>query len=330
MKREFVAVTGARGFVGRLLVARLSDSGYMVRAFVRSSSKNLLLDKDLLKNVDIYDAGDLAEQNDVRQALADVHTVVHTAARVHVMGGGNEVEQYKKINVDGTLSLASQAVDAGVKRFIYISSVKVNGEFSEIDKPLVEEDVQDVFDPYAVSKLQAENELKRLAEKNNIELTIIRPVLVYGPGVKANFYAIMKIISKGLPLPFGAIKNKRSLVYVNNLTHFIQVCIESSKAANQTFLVSDGVDVSTPELVKKISRFMGRRVLLLPLPSWVIKVLCLLVGKKALSDRLCQSLHVDIGKAKTLLDWEPPVKLDDAIEDTVVDFLGKNDGERPR
>jgi UDP-glucose 4-epimerase len=228
---------------------------------------------------------------------------------------------FRRVNVRGTLRLAEQAAQCGVRRFIYLSSIKVNGEGTWPGRPYTADDQPAPLDPYGVSKLEAEHGLQVLAVKTGMEIVIIRPVLVYGPGVKANFRSMMAWLNRGVPLPLGAITNKRSLVALDNLVDLIMTCIHHPAAANQVFLVSDDEDLSTSELLRRMARALGRPARLLPLPMWILKGTAQLLGKRALSQRLCGSLQVDIDKTKSLLEWTPAISVDGALAKTAKDFL---------
>lgn len=229
--------------------------------------------------------------------------------------------EFRKVNVEGTLSLARQAAAAGVRRFIFISSIKVNGEGTPVNVPYLADAQARPADPYGISKMEAEQGLHALAIETGMEVVIIRPVLIYGPEVKANFLSMMRWLHKGVPLPFGAIHNRRSLVALDNLVDLIVTCIDHPAAANQTFLVSDGEDLSTSELLRRMGAALGKPARLLPVPSWLLEAGAAMLGKKALSQRLCGSLQVDIGKARELLNWTPPVSVDEALHKTARHFL---------
>jgi len=229
--------------------------------------------------------------------------------------------EYRKINLEGTLNLARQAAKAGVKRFIFVSSIKVNGEGTEPGKPYTTESLAAPGDPYGVSKMEAEQGLQTLAKQTGMEVVIIRPVLVYGPGVQANFLNMMNWLHKGVPMPFGAIHNQRSLVALDNLVDLIMTCSEHPAAANQVFLVSDGEDLSTSDLLRRMGAALNRPARLLPIPGWILESGANLLGKQALAQRLCGSLQVDIRKTRELLDWTPPVSVDEALRKTAEYFL---------
>lgn len=228
--------------------------------------------------------------------------------------------EFRKANVDGTLSLARQAAAAGVQRFIFISSIKVNGEGTELGYPYRADDTPAPQDPYGVSKMEAEQGLRALAAETGMEVVIIRPVLVYGPGVKANFRSMMSWLRKGIPLPLGATGNKRSLVAVDNLVDLIATCIDHPAAANQTFLVSDGEDLSTTQLLQRMGSALGRPARLLPVPASLLQAGAAMLGRRAIAQRLCGSLQVDICKTRERLAWAPPVSVDDALRKTARAF----------
>jgi len=229
--------------------------------------------------------------------------------------------EYRRINVDSTLNLARQAAASGVRRFVFLSSIKVNGESTPIERPFNADDPPKPTDPYAVSKHEAEEGLRQLAKETRLDLVIIRPVLVYGPGVKANFLSMMRWLDKGLPLPFGAIRNARSLVALDNLVDLVKTCLHHPAAPNETFLVSDGEDLSTPELLRRTAAAMGRPARLMPVPEFVLRSAATIVGKSDVGERLCGSLRVDIEKTRRLLGWSPPVSVDQALKKTARYFL---------
>jgi nucleoside-diphosphate-sugar epimerase len=254
--------------------------------------------------------------------LNDVQVVIHAAARVHVMNetAVDALTEFRKVNVEGTLRLARRAAESGVKRFIFISSIKVNGESTVLGKPFKANDFPAPADPYGVSKYEAEEALKQLSLDTGMEVVIIRPPLVYGPGVKANFLSMMRWLERGVPLPLGAIKNRRSLVAIGNLVDLAITCISHPAAANQTFLVSDGEDLSTTQLLRRMADALKVRAHLLPIPEAGLRLGALLLGKKAIADRLCGSLQVDIGKTCSMLNWLPPVSVDKALQRTAFQY----------
>ncbi len=267
-------------------------------------------------NANYLDEGELA--------LSGVDILVHCAARVHVMldASSDPLTEYRIVNVQGTLRLAEQAAHAGVRRFVFISSIKVNGEETQPGVPFTADDLPAPCDPYGVSKMEAEQQLKLLAERTGMEVVIIRPVLVYGPGVKANFRSMMGWLSKGIVLPLGSIRNQRSLVSLDNLVDLIVTCLDHPAAAGQTFLVSDGDDMSTTDLLTRMGTALGRPARLIPVPTVLLRLGARLVGRRAVGQRLCGSLQVDIEKTRRLLGWKPPVKVSDALRKTAESFQG--------
>lgn len=319
-----VLVTGAAGFIGGALIDRLLGEGVPTVAAVRGP---------LPRPAGVHPptgermvaVGDIGPHTDWRGALAGVDCVVHLAARVHVMHerAADPLAEFRKVNVDGTLALARQAVAAGVRRFIFVSSIKVNGEGTAPGRPFAADDVPAPADAYGISKLEAERSLLALATETGMQMVIIRPVLVYGPGVKANFRSMMSWLSKGVPLPLGAIHNRRSLVALDNLVDLILTCMNHPAAAGQVFLVSDGEDLSTTELLRRMGAALGRPARLLPVPAAWLDGAARLLGRGAVTQRLCGSLQVDIEKTRRLLDWTPPVTVDEALRETARHFLAR-------
>ncbi len=313
-----VLVTGATGFVGKaVLASSVSDSTCQFRGAVRRDAP------DMPTGVEPVRVGDLAPDTDWSRAVSGVDAIVHTAARVHVMrdSAADPLAEFRRVNVAGTLNLARQAVDAGVRRFVFISSIKVNGEQTLPGRPYTAEDVPAPIDPYGISKHEAEQGLRQLAQETGLEVVIIRPVLVYGPGVKANFLSMMRWLHQGIPLPLGAIHNQRSLVALDNLVDLIVTCLHHPAAANQTFLVSDGEDLSTTALLRRTAAALGRPARLIPVPALVLRTAARLLGKADFAQRLCGSLQVDISKTRELLGWLPLVSVDEALRKTARHFL---------
>lgn len=301
-------LTGATGFLGRRLAnTLLSHSDLKLTAVVRRHV-------DMLA-ARIVEVPEHDGNTDWSVALADQQVVVHAAARAHIMKDeiADPLAEYRKVNVEGTLNLARQAAVAGAKRFVFISSIKVNGEQTPLGKPFRAEDVPVPEDDYGVSKWEAEQGLKQLAAETGMEVVIIRPPLVYGPGVKGNFASMIKLVTKGFPLPFGAVYNQRSLVAVDNLVDLILTCIEHPAAANQVFLAGDGHDLSTTELLSGVAKAAGKSSRLIPVPSSLLMLCATLLGKKAVARRLLGSLQVDISKARNLLGWEPLVSVEEGL-----------------
>ncbi|WP_434629364.1 SDR family oxidoreductase [Pseudomonas sp. Z1-29] len=303
-----ILVTGANGFIGKALVSRLlADRQYAVIGATR--------DKTPANAQCQFERLDLTDP-DVLPSLRDVQVIVHAAARVHVMNdvAVDALAEYRKANVEGTLRLAKLAAASGVKRFIFISSIKVNGERTGPGRPFRADDTPAPVDAYGISKREAEDGLMKVSRDTGIEIVIIRPPLVYGPGVKANFLNMMRWLSRGVPLPLGGLNNRRSLVALDNLVDLVITCIAHPAAANQIFLVSDGEDLSTTQLLLRMAEALEVRVYLLPLPETALRLAASLLGKKAMADRLCASLQVDIEKTCSLLGWSPPVSVDEALE----------------
>lgn len=305
-----VLVTGAAGFIGRALVRSLrSMSDTVVVISVRPS-------RDCMENPDrgffMRDAGPDADWS---APLAGVEVVIHAAARVHVMNDQavDPLAEYRRVNVLGTLSLARQAAAAGVRRFIFLSSIKVNGESSAPGRPFTAEDVPAPQDAYGISKLEAEEGLRQIALATGMEIVTIRPALVYGAGVEANFRSLLRAVRRGVPLPLGAVNNLRSFIGLDNLVSLIVVCIDHPAAANQVFLAADGEDVATPELVRRIARGLGRPARLFPVPLWLLHTGARALGKEAAILRLCGHLQLDVSKTRALLGWSAPFSLDTGL-----------------
>ena len=311
-------VTGATGFIGSAVLARavldpaLEAWGSEQR--VAAQGKRL---------VDPTYFCDLAPDTDWAEALSGVDAVVHTAARVHIMNdlAQDPLVEFRRINAAGTLALARQAVEAGVRRFVFISSIKVNGGQTLPGRPFAAHDVPKPADPYGVSKHEAEEGLRRLSQESGMAVVIIRPVLVYGPGVKANFLSMMRWVHSGTPLPLGALHNKRSLVALENLVDLIMTCLRHPSAANQTFLVSDGEDLSTTVLLRRVARSLDRPARLVPVPPKALACVARLLGMADFAQSLCGSLQVDITKTRELLGWTPPVSFDEGLRSAARHFL---------
>lgn len=307
MTEQRILVTGASGFIGGALCAQILAHGLNVRGITRSIRK-------LPAGVESMTVGEIDATTDWQEALAGCSIVVHLAARAHVMAetAENSLEEFRRINMKGTLSLARQAARHGVRRFIFISSIGVNGA-ETFSRPFSAGDLAAPHSPYAVSKNEAELALQALAVETGLEVVIVRPPLVYGPGAPGNFGSLMHWLRRGIPLPLGAIHNQRSLVALDNLVDLIVTCLTHPAAANQTFLVSDGEDVSTTELLRRMGRAMGHPARLVPVPTGLLKLAAILLGKRDVAQRLCGSLQVDIEKTRRLLDWTPPLSLDQGL-----------------
>ncbi|WP_299330829.1 hybrid nucleoside-diphosphate sugar epimerase/sugar transferase [uncultured Psychrobacter sp.] len=307
-----ILITGANGFIGESLVKYLLNTQHKVIAAVRKLSN--------LQQTYAYRIIDnLESSSDLSSALKDIDVVIHSAARVHIMDdkSTDPLTEFREVNVEGTLNLARQAVEAGVKRFIFISSIKVNGEATELGHPYTEDSKPDPIDPYGISKYEAEQGLLKIAETTALEIVIIRPTLVYGENVKGNFQSLMKWTYKGIPLPIGGIKhNLRSLVSVENLVDFIITCISHPNAKNEVFLISDDDDISTASLLNEIAKGLGVKNKALNVPPKLINTAASVLGVPGVAQRLSGSLQVDISKAKSLLGWQPKQSASESIQKT--------------
>ncbi|GHX80344.1 TPA: UDP-glucose 4-epimerase family protein [Vibrio cholerae] len=312
-----ILITGSNGFLGSHIVERIKGKPL------------ILLDRGTVNKHPMcpFFQCEINSYHDYMKALQGCQTIIHCAARVHIMDD-NEADPltlYREVNTAGTVNLAKQAIDSGVKRFIFISSIKVNGEGTLVGSPFKTEDNHAPEDDYGLSKSEAEKQLVALAKDSGMEVVIIRPTIVYGPGVKANFASLMNLVSKGIPLPFGSItQNKRSLVSINNLVDLIVTCIDHPKAANQVFLVSDDHDVSTAEMVRELAIALDKPTWQLPVPIWCYKLFGKLFGKSDIVDRLTGSLQVDISDTKETLGWKPPQTLQEGFKQTAQAFLQAN------
>lgn len=303
-----ILVTGANGFLGSRLAGYLREREKSVTCVTRSK----IASDCEVENIVIPS---FKQDRMWRDALDGVKTVIHCAARVHAMNDikYDPLDVFREVNTLGTLDLARQAAEAGVKRFIFISSIKVNGESTQANCPFTAFDKRFPKDAYGKSKSEAEERLLALAKETRMDVVIIRPPLVYGPGVKANFASLMNLAGKNFPLPFGATNNKRSLVAIDNLVDLIVICIDHPKAANQVFLASDDYDVSTTELLEELTRAAGREPRLISLPIGLMEVCLALIGKKAMADRLFGNLQLDISHTKDTLGWKPPVSFAEGV-----------------
>jgi nucleoside-diphosphate-sugar epimerase len=311
-------VTGASGFIGSALIERL---GRLDRLAVRAALRRPAAHPPAKAETVLV--GDLGPDTAWGPALAGVHLVIHAAARVHFLNdaASDRVAEYRRTNVQATLNLARQAVVAGVRRFIFISSIKVNGEATPLGAPFHADDPPAPADAYAMSKREAEDGLRRLAIETGMQVVMIRPPLVYGPGVKANFQRMMVWLQRGIPLPFGAIRNKRSLIFLDNLVDLIVTCMGHPAAANQVFLASDGEDLSTTELLTRMGTALGKPARLIQVPAAMLTAAAVLLGKTDLSRRLCGSLQADIWKNRELLAWVPPASVEEGLRATARHFL---------
>lgn len=306
-----ILVTGATGFVGKPLCDRLVAQKHLVSATIRSVNDKEKLPHEI-KPIVINSLRDSLS----RDQLANTEVVLYLAARVHQMNDNspNALDAYREINTKATICLAKQAAEHGVRRFIYLSSIKVNGE--GLTDPYSEKDTPNPIDPYGQSKWEAEQGLLKLAQETGLEVVIIRPPLIYGPNVKANFLQLLKIIDKSIPLPFGAINNARSILFVGNLVDAMIACLDHPNAKNQTFIVSDGEDLSTTNLIRRLGKALGKSPLLLPIPAELLRLTTKLLGKADIGDRLLGSLQVDSSKIRQMLDWTQPYTVDQGLQAT--------------
>jgi nucleoside-diphosphate-sugar epimerase len=282
-----ILITGQNGFIGKALFNSLQQQKHQVRGTVRNKQKTQ-------KNKDILVVGNIDSTTDWKDPLTDVEVVIHLANRAHVLNDQvrDPLAIFREVNVAGTIQLAKQAVESGVKRFIFVSSIKVNGEQTS-KHPFTVNDKPNPQDPYAISKLEAENTLRKIAQKSSMEIVIIRPPLVYGQGVKGNFQRLSRLVELGIPLPFSSIKNKRSLISLDNLLQILSKAVIDPAVANQTLLVSDALDLSTPQLIKKIANSIGKPARLFPFPIKLLKVIGRLTGQSEIINRLTENLQID-------------------------------------
>jgi len=313
-----VLVTGANGFVGQHLCRLLAKHGHAVRCAVRDPRT-----MPVNSEYEVVTIGDIGADTDWRSALQNVDQVVHLAARVHVMEETelDSLAEFRRVNTIGSAKLAESAAAARVQRFIYVSSIKVHGEKTD-GSPFRSSDRVAPTDPYAISKLEAEEALDQLARESAFELVILRPSLIYGPGVGGNFLRAMKIVDKRIPIPLGLIKNARSMLAVHNLCDLIQVCLEHPAAARRIFLAADGIDMSTSDLFRKLGKHMGKPARLVPVPHQLLVLGGKMFRRSNEVARLCDSLQVNIETTKDVLNWSPPIPIDDAIQATVDWYVG--------
>lgn len=311
-----VLLTGASGFVGSALARHTARTP-------GAPTLRLAMRAGFAGRAQAIESPDLSGASDWREALHGCEAVVHAAARVHVLDrqGCEALALHRAANTQATLSLARQAALVGIKRFVFLSSVKVHGEASAPGHAFTEDMVPMPEDSYAISKHEAEQGLATIAQQTGMEIVVVRPPLVYGPGVKANFAALMRAVGHGWPLPLRAVDNRRSLLALDNLVDFILLCLRHPDAANQTFLVSDGEDLSTPDLLRRLGAAMGQPARLWPVPPALLAAGAALLGRRAAAERLCANLQVDIAKARALLGWSPPVSVDDGLQRTVAECM---------
>ncbi|MFA6013853.1 MAG: SDR family oxidoreductase [Gallionellaceae bacterium] len=300
-------ITGATGFVGKSLYRELLLKGHSVRVAVRQVSDDL--NSIVVGNID--------QNTDWHAALNNVQVVIHLAARVHVMHdtADDPLREFRRVNTAGTEKLARAAAAAGAKRLVYVSSIKVNGE-ATVDKIFTEADLPCPQDPYGISKFEAEQALKKVSQETGLDIVVIRPPLIYGAGVKGNFEQMLRFLSKGIPLPLSLIKNQRSLVYIGNLVDALITCAVHPAAAGQTYLLSDGDDISTPDLLRELGKGLGCPAWLLPCPPGILKFVGSVTGRSDQIERLLGSLQVDSGKIRRELNWTPPYTVQQGLHAT--------------
>lgn len=306
---QTVLVTGASGFVGQALCSALQHAGYSIRRALRQPGA--------VASPDDVVIGDISPETSWEKALRGVAAVIHLAARTHVMrdAAADPLAAYRRVNVDATRTLTQASVKAGLRRFVFVSSIKVNGETTT--RPFLESDTAQPQDDYGVTKWEAEQALLAAAAGSLMETVILRPPLLYGPGVKGNFLVLMKAIAHGMPLPLGSVRNHRSLLYVGNLVDAIMTCLDHPAAANKTYLLADDLGVSTPDLVRAIAHALGKPAHLMPCPPALLKFAGLFTGKSAAVARLLGSLQVDSDKIRGELGWQPRHRLDQGLQQTV-------------
>ena len=328
-----VLVTGASGFVGRALCQELAARGHLVHAAVRSLSPPLGFTSSNIRPLAI---GNLDADTDWREVLRDfakgredlLSCIIHCAARAHIMRDATDdvISAYRDNNVGVTRQLAKHAAQAGIKRLVFLSSIKVNGGRTEVGQPFRYDDQPKPEDAYGRSKLEAEEALWAVAKSSDLEVTVVRPPLVYGPGVKGNLLKLMALVSRGLPLPLGSISNRRAMVGIDNLVDLLIACVQPPKAAGQTFLVSDDEDLSTPDLLRNLAEHMNLRTRLFPAPVPLLKLLGRVIGKQAEIARLTESLQVDCSHTHQVLGWKPPVPAQHGLKKMVDWYLSHDRG----
>ncbi|HXV12370.1 MAG TPA: SDR family oxidoreductase [Burkholderiales bacterium] len=306
-----ILVTGASGFIGSALVPALKAAGYATRCAVRR------LPEQRSHDAETAAVGDIDGTTEWAEALRDVETVVHLAARTHVLRetASDPLAAYRRVNVDGTRQLATQAAAAGVRRLVFLSSIKVNGERT-FARPYTEDDTPQPEDAYGITKWEAEQALRAIERETGLQVVVLRPPLVYGPGVKGNFLRLMKLVSRGWPLPLASVRNQRSLVYLGNLVEAILACIKTPAAAGRTYLVSDGHDLSTPDLVRALAECLGVPPHLYPFPPSLLMLGASLVGKREEAARVLGSLQVESSRIRKELGWQPPHTMEEGLTET--------------
>ncbi len=306
---EIVLVTGANGFVGASVCRALKSAGYQVRGTVRDAEKTTPADETVV-------VGEIDNHTDWTAALAGVSAVIHCAGRVHVMKetAADPLMEFRRVNVEGSRRLAGAMAAAGVKRMVFVSSIGVNGESGAFD----ERSVPHPKKPYAVSKWEAEHVLRDVGAKRGVEIVIVRPPLVYGKDARGNFARLVKLVRLGLPLPFGNIENRRTLIGVENLAHFLTLCVAHPAAAGETFVIGDDQYASTPDLIRWIGEGLGKPVMMVPFPLGMLEFALSLVKREALLKQLSATLTVDSRKAKRLLGWSPLHTTADGVRRSVL------------
>ena len=304
--------TGSTGFVGKALMSALHTKRHEISVPMRVQSESST-------SLNSFVIGDIDATTNWSSALHGVDAVIHLAARVHVMRDTaiDPLAEFRRVNTEGTLNLARQAATVGIRRFIFLSTIGVNGNSTAHGKIFTETSASLPHDPYSVSKHEAEVGLRAISKSTGMEIVIIRPTLVHGSKAPGNFGKLTRLVAKGLPLPLASIQNRRSFVGIDNLVDFIITCLEHPAAANETFLVSDGEDLSTPDLIRRMARAMDRPARLLPVPKSVLMAAAAMLGKRDMAQRLCGSLQVDISKSRALLGWNPPISVDEGLRRTV-------------
>jgi len=304
-------VTGANGFVGKPLCAELLRRGHSVRAAVRTASSPV-------GDAEVVEVGAIDGETNWTDALRNVEAVIHLAARVHVIkdAAADPLAEFLRVNMQGTANLVYQAAAAGVKRFVFVSTIKVNGEHTTETRPFTESDPPDPQDAYAISKWRAEQVLPRVAQESGIEIVVVRPPLVYGPGVRGNFIRLLAAVDRGIPMPIAGVHNRRSMICVGNLVDALILCANHPAAAGKTYLVRDGEDISIPDLVRQMAAALGRPARLLPLPIWLLRGLGRLVSRVGTVERLVGSLRVDDALIRSELGWAPGITLQEGLEST--------------
>ncbi len=317
-----ILITGATGFVGRVLAQQLLKNGHNLVATCRNQPVN----NDAA--IRYVNTSSIDGATNWDPFLDGVEVVVHLAGRAHILSeqSADPLEEFRKVNTAGTLNLATCAAKTGIKRFVFLSSIGVNG--NQTTKPFDEESPPNPVEPYALSKLEAEKGLRNISENSAMEYVIIRPPLVYGPNSPGNFLALLKLTSRNLPLPFGMINNKRSFIGVDNLADFLTQCIQHSGARNKTFLISDDSDISTPELIRTLAEGMHKKAFLFPVPYQLLLSLTAMIGKSSALEKLCGNLQVDANFARNTLNWKQPVAQSQGLKDTASWYMSSKLGSK--